>query len=275
MNLQHERIMALCERLKLPFTAQAYSAAAQQAASAELSYSDFLEKVLNEEAAGRMVRQQSMLTRLAGFPALKTLDDFNFEFAKGIKRGQIEELAGLGFVQRTENVVLIGPSGVGKTHLAIALGYRAAQAGIKTRFISAADLLLTLTTAHRQGNLKAVMDRAIKAYRLLIIDEIGYLPMNRDQANLFFQVIAAVYERSSLIVTSNLQFGQWDATFASDTTLTAALLDRLLHHAQVVPIAGESYRLKRQRQAGLVSRDSGATQGSRTLSDLPLEGLEK
>jgi len=255
MNLQHERIGALCERLNLPFVAQAYSAAAQHAASAELSYSDFLERLLNEEAAGRMVRKQSMLTRLAGFPALKTLDDFNFEFAKGIKRGQIDELAGLGFVERTENVVLVGPSGVGKTHLAIALGYRAAQAGIKTRFITAADLLLTLTTAHRQGNLKAVMDRAIKAYRLLIIDEIGYLPMNRDQANLFFQVIAALYERSSLIVTSNLQFGQWDATFASDATLTAALLDRLLHHAHVVPIAGESYRLKRQRQAGLVRRD--------------------
>ena len=96
------------------------------------------------------------------------------------------------------------------------------------------------------------MQRAIKACRLLIIDEIGYLPMNRDQANLFFQVIAALYEKSSLIVTSNLSFGQWDATFAGDTTLTAALLDRLLHHAHVVPIAGESYRLKQQRQAGMV-----------------------
>ena len=275
MNLQHERIGVLCEQLKLPFIAQAYSAAAQQAASAELSYSDFLECVLNEEAAGRMVRKQSMLTRLAGFPAVKTLDEFNFEFAKGIKRGQIDELAGLGFVERTENVVLVGPSGVGKTHLAIALGYRAAQAGIKTRFITAADLLLALTTAHRQGNLKAVMDRAIKAYRLLIIDEIGYLPMNRDQANLFFQVIAALYERSSLIVTSNLQFGQWDATFASDTTLTAALLDRLLHHAHVVPIAGESYRLKRQRQAGLVRRDDLASQGTRAMTELASASMEK
>jgi DNA replication protein DnaC len=136
--------------------------------------------------------------------------------------------------------------------LAIALGYKATQAGIKTRFMTAADLLLTLTTAHRQNNLKEVMQRGIKAYRLLIIDEIGYLPMNRDQANLFFQVIAALYEKSSLIVTSNLSFGQWDATFASDTTLTAALLDCLLHHAHVVPIAGESYRLKHQRQAGMV-----------------------
>ena len=134
----------------------------------------------------------------------------------------------------------------------MALGYRATQAGIKTRFMTAADLLLTLTTAHVQNNLKTVMHRVIKAHRLLIIDEIGYLPMNREQANLFFQVIAALYEKGSLIVTSNLPFGQWDATFAGDATLTAALLDRLLHHAHIVPIAGESYRLKHQRQAGMI-----------------------
>ena len=136
--------------------------------------------------------------------------------------------------------------------MAIALGYRAAQAGIRTRFTTAADLLLTLTAAQTQNQLKSVMHRAINSYRLLIIDEIGYLPMNREQANLFFQVIAARYEKGSLIVTSNLPFGQWDATFAHDATLTAALLDRLLHHARIVPIAGESYRLKHQCAAGMV-----------------------
>jgi DNA replication protein DnaC len=201
MNLQHERIAALCENLGLPFVAQSYGAATQKAAKQEMAYSDFLEGLLKEEAAGRNVRKQSTLTRLAGFPVVKTLDDFDYDFAKGVKRSQIEELAGLGFVERHENVVLVGPGGVGKTHLAMALGYRATQAGIKTRFMTAADLLLTLTTAHVQNNLKTVMQRAIKAYRLMIIDEIGYLPMNREQANLFFQVIAAVYERGSLIVT--------------------------------------------------------------------------
>jgi DNA replication protein DnaC len=211
-----------------------------------------LEGLLRAEAAGRRVRKQTMLTRLAGFPAIKTLDDFDYAFAQGIKRSQIEDLAGLGFVERHENVVLVGPSGVGKTHLAMALGYRAAQSGIKTRFTTAADLLLTLTTAHLQNQLKGVMHRAINGYRLLIIDEIGYLPMTRAQANLFFQVIAARYEKGSLIVTSNLPFGQWDATFAEDATLTAALLDRLLHHAHIVPIVGESYRLKNQRAAGII-----------------------
>jgi DNA replication protein DnaC len=259
MNLQNERMGQLCDNLSLPFIAQGYGAAVQKAAKEDISYSDFLEGLLREEVAGRTVRKQSMMTRLAGFPVIKTLDAFNYEFAKGVKRSQIEELAGLGFIERNENVVLIGPSGVGKTHLAMALGYKATQAGIKTRFITAADLLLTLTTAHLQNNLKAVMHRAIKAYRLLIIDEIGYLPMNREQANLFFQVIAALYEKGSLIVTSNLPFGQWDTTFAQDTTLTAALLDRLLHHAHIIPIAGERYRLKHQKQAGMIRSKGDAS----------------
>ena len=254
MNLQHERMISLCETLNLPFVAQAYPSAAQDAAQQETAYSDFLEGLLRNEVAGRNIRKQTLLTRLAGFPAIKTLEQFDYGFAQGVKRSQIDEIAGLGFTGRHENIVLIGSSGVGKTHLAIALGYRATQAGIKTRFTTAADLLLLLTTAHQQGKLKTVMHRSINSYRLLIIDEIGYLPMNREQANLFFQVIAARYEKGSLIVTSNLPFGQWDGTFAGDTTLTAALLDRLLHHARIVPITGESYRLKNQRAAGIVKR---------------------
>ena len=146
MNLQHERMIGLCEILKLPFVAQAYPNAAQNAVEQEVAYSDFLEGLLRNEVAGRNIRKQTLLTRLAGFPAIKTLEQFDYDFAQGVKRSQIDEIAGLGFTGRHENIVLIGSSGVGKTHPAIALGYRATQAGIKIRFTPAADLLLLLTT---------------------------------------------------------------------------------------------------------------------------------
>jgi DNA replication protein DnaC len=153
--------------------------------------------------------------------------------------------------------VLLGPSGVGKTHMAIALGYLAMQRGWKMRFTTAADLVLLLEAAQRQGRLKEVLHRAVTIYRLLIIDEIGYLPMGRDQANLFFQVVSRRYERGAMILTSNLTFGSWDQAFAGETVLTAAMLDRLLHQATVVQISGESYRLKDKRRAGVMAKKEG------------------
>jgi DNA replication protein DnaC len=146
---------------------------------------------------------------------------------------------------------------VGKTHLAIALGYMATQRGWKVRFTTAADLVMLLETAQRQGRLKEVLHRAVNTYRLLIIDEIGYLPMGREQANLFFQVVSKRYERGAMILTSNLTFGSWDQAFAGEAALTAAMLDRLLHHATVVQISGESYRLKDKRRAGVMDKRQG------------------
>jgi DNA replication protein DnaC len=149
-------------------------------------------------------------------------------------------------------------SGTGKTHIAIALGYLATQRGWKVRFTSAADLMLAMETAQRQNRLKDFVHRTIAMPKLLIIDEIGYLPFGREQANLFFQVIARRYEKGSLILTSNLSFGSWDEAFAGDAILTAAMLDRILHHAAVVQISGESYRLKDKRRAGIMARPAKA-----------------
>lgn len=252
MDLQHQRILTLCEQLKLAGMAQDYTSLASKAVSNQLSFTDYFEALLKAESNARYQRSRSVLVRTAGFPVIKTLEEFDFTHAHGVTKKVLQELAGLSFVERAENVVLLGPSGVGKTHLAIALGYLATQAGIKTRFTTAADLMITLAAAQRQNRLSEFMRRTIGTSRLLIIDEIGYLPFGREEANLFFQVIAKKYEKSSLIVTSNLPFGQWGQTFAEDETLTAALLDRLLHHSHVVQIRGESYRLKDKRKAGVI-----------------------
>jgi DNA replication protein DnaC len=250
MSLQPERIAQLCELLKLPAIHAEWPACAQQAAREESSFADFLEAVLSAERAARTERVRHALLKLATLPAVKTLESYDFAFANGAPKAQIHELASLSFIERAENVVLLGPSGVGKTHLAVALGHRAVMAGIKTRFLTAADLMIQLATAKAQGRLKEYFNRAIIGPKLLIVDELGYLPFGRDEANLFFNVVARRYEHGSMVLTSNLPFTQWATALADDQTLTAALLDRLLHHAHIVQISGDSYRLKDKRKAG-------------------------
>ena len=149
---------------------------------------------------------------------------------------------------------MLGPSGVGKTHVALALAHRAATAGHKVRFLAAADLMLQLAAARSQGRLRQYFARVVLGPKLLVIDEIGYLPFGREEANLFFNVVAKRYERGSMVLTSNLPFTQWAGAFADDQTLTAAMLDRLLHHAHIVQITGESYRLRDKRRAGQTVR---------------------
>jgi len=254
VSIQHQRLIELCGELRLGGIAAQYAALAQRAAEQHISFTDFAEELLIAERESRRARARELFARVAGFPAIKTLDQYDFNFASGAPRKRIMELASLAFIERAENVVFLGPSGVGKAHLAIALGYLATQRGYKTRFFSAADLMLMLEAAQRQGRYREVMHRAVNAYKLLVIAEIGYLPMSREQANLFFQVVARRYEHGSMILTSNLTFGGWDAAFAGDSVLTVAMLDRLLHHSIIVNINGESYRLKDKREAGILPK---------------------
>lgn len=252
MNLQIERLAVLCEQLKLNDLMGSYPALAQRAAEMDMGFADFLEEVLKAELIARQARTRAALVKLSGLPAIKTVDTFDFEFATGVPKQQVRELSSLAFIERCENVILLGPSGTGKTHIALALAYFATQAGIRTRFMTAADLVMQLSAAHRQGRLEHYLKRAIGGYRLLVVDEIGYLPMHREEANLFFQVMSDRYEKSAMILTSNLPFGQWDQAFAGDSVLTAAMLDRVLHHSHIVQIQGESYRLRQKKRAGLM-----------------------
>ena len=253
MNIQDERIRTACDTLALGAVAEHYPGLAQQAAEEVASYVDFLERCLKAEQDERRSRSQAMLTKFAGFPAIKLLDDYDFKFAAGAPKKTVQTLQSMAFVERKENVIFLGPSGVGKTHLAIALGYLATQSGIKVRFITAADLVFQLEKAQQQGRIDHFMRRSLIAPSILIIDEVGYLPLQRNQANLFFQVVAKRYEQGSIILTSNLSFGEWDDTFAGNTALTAAMLDRLLHHAHIVQIKGDSYRLRDKKKAGVLA----------------------
>lgn len=251
MNLQMDRIRDSCETLKLNAMAIEWSAIADTAAGSDNTLADFLEQVLAVELESRLQRTRETLLKFAGLPAIKRFEDYDFKFATGAPRKQLLELTGLAFIERAENIVLLGPSGVGKSHLASGLAYNAIQKGIKVRFITAADLMLQLATAKKQERLESYIKRSVLGPKLLVIDEIGYLPFGREEANLFFNVIAKRYEQGSVIVTSNLPFSQWSTAFADDQTLTAALLDRLLHHAHIVQISGNSYRLKGKKMAGI------------------------
>lgn len=213
--------------------------------SGEKSFTDALEELIEIEKANNQLRAINACVKTANFPFLKTVDDFDFSFQPGINRKEILEFTSLGFIERTENILFVGSSGVGKTHLATAIGIECARNRYSTYFISFENLVNQLKRALLENRLEARM-KFFSRYKVLIIDEIGYMPVDLDGANLFFQLIARRYEKHCTIITTNIPFSKWREVFGSPT-LANAVLDRLLHHSAVISIKGPSYRLKEKR----------------------------
>jgi DNA replication protein DnaC len=243
---------SLLDKLKLDHLEAQLDAVCEQAAQRDLDYKDFLVQALETEWQGRFQRGIEARLRLARFPWIKNLEQFEFDFQPSLDRKQVRELAGMSFVERDHNVVLLGPPGVGKTHLAIALGVKAVEAGYSVLFLTLEQLMTRLMKALHENRLERSLQQ-LTYPKVLIIDEIGYLPLTQTEASLFFRLVVRRYERASLVVTSNKSFLDWGEVF-NDPVLATAVLDRLLHHATTLNIKGESYRLKDKRKAGLLGR---------------------
>ena len=237
------RLDAQLHRLHLHYIHSHYRAAAAKAAEQQHSHVDYLAQLIDGEAAMRENRSIERRIKNARFPVLKTLEDFQWSWPKKINRPQIQNLFRLDFIATQTNVVLIGNVGLGKTHLSIALGHTACVRGHSVLFTTAVDIINTLAAAQAAGQLKRELNRYLKP-AVLIVDELGYLPIDKHGADLLFQIISQRYERVPMVITTNRAYKHWAQIFNNDSTLTSAILDRVLHHADTIVIEGKSFRMK-------------------------------
>ena len=238
-----EQLQQQLTYLNLPFIQKNYEDFAAQAAAAQWSHVGYLSRLIEGEAAARQDRATLRRVQQARFPVLKTLESFDFTWPGKINRPQIQNLFRLKFIEDKANVIFVGGVGLGKSHLSIALAHAACMAGQRVLFTTAIDIVNTLSAAQNAGRFPQELNKYLKP-GLLVMDELGYLPIDKRGADLLFQIVSQRYERGSILMTTNKVFKQWPTIFNNDSTLTSALLDRLLHHAETVVIEGKSYRMK-------------------------------
>jgi DNA replication protein DnaC len=247
---REERVFVALKRLQLTHTRDTLASVLSEAAKRQWTYLEFLEAVLGREVDSKQGKRIRMGMQIAHFPCIRTIEGFDFAFQPSADERLLRELSTGNFIAHGENVLIFGPPGVGKSHLAVGLGRKAVEQGHSVRFTTATALLATLGKAESEGGLGDKLTEYSKP-RLLIIDELGYLPFERRSAHLFFQLVNRRYETGSLLVTTNQRVSDWGTVFG-DEVLATAILDRLLHHSHTLLISGESYRLREKRRSGLI-----------------------